>query len=90
MFDEAARHPAQLLHQMPPCFSTRQAVLGVRYDNFRISGLLTTCLVVATCLHSQHLLAQNKVCVHHTKPIASALQRTRRPPQLTQQAPALS
>ena len=55
VFDEAARHPAQLLHQMPPCFSTRRAVLGVRYDNFRISGL-QACLIQC-CLHPQHLLA---------------------------------
>jgi hypothetical protein len=41
VFDEVARHPAQLLQQMPPCFSMQRAVLGVRYDNFRISGLLT-------------------------------------------------
>lgn len=43
VFDDASSHPAQLLHEMPPCFSMRGAVLGVRYDNFGISGEATPC-----------------------------------------------
>lgn len=38
VFDEAAGLPAQLLGELPECFSVRDAVLGVRYDNFRISA----------------------------------------------------
>lgn len=38
VFDDASSHPAQLLHEMPRCFSVRRAVLGVRYDNFGISA----------------------------------------------------
>lgn len=38
VFDEAAGLPARLLGELPECFSVRDAVLGVRYDNFRISA----------------------------------------------------
>lgn len=63
VFDEASGHPALLLQQVPLCFGVRRAVLGVRYDTFRISGMA---LYETPCMYSVHLpLTYHAAVLHH-------------------------